>query len=589
MKSEIIAVGSEMLTPFRQDTNSLYLTEKLNEIGVTVAFKTIVGDRKKDLVSAVRTALARADIVAVMGGLGPTEDDLTREAVAEALGVTIRRDPNSSPPSPPASPPGACTMTDNNLKQADVIEGATVLPTPTAPPPANGSTPPSPAIASSSCSSPARPKSASRSSTTNASPPARNPARPPHRQAHPQSRHDSRVAGRRLLAPIYTTYTDVETTILAGNAEIQLSSSAPNPPSKPPSSASTSSPASSKSPRQTLFSSSDETLEQIVLYYLGSPGDPRRRRKLHRRPARPAHHLHQRQLALLPRRRRRLFQRAQDTIRRRPPELIAEHGAVSAEVAEALAQGIRPHRRQHRRRHHRHRRPHRRHRRKARRPRLHRSQLRQQNRVAGMQLPRRPRPNPPLGQPASPGPGPPPAHYRGHHLPLLVDIDTGWGSAFNIARTIRSMQRAGAAACTWKTRWGSKRCGHRPGKELVPAARDGRSHQGRGGRPHRSGICHHGSYRRSGRRGSEAALDRVAAYVAAGADMIFAEAVTDLAMYPRSSKPGVPILANITEFGQTPLYTAQRAGRGRGGHCALLLLRLPRHECRCAEGVPCHP
>ncbi len=63
MKSEIIAVGSEMLTPFRQDTNSLYLTEKLNEIGVAVAFKTIVGDRRKDLVNAIRTALGRTDIV----------------------------------------------------------------------------------------------------------------------------------------------------------------------------------------------------------------------------------------------------------------------------------------------------------------------------------------------------------------------------------------------------------------------------------------------------------------------------------------------------------------------------------------------
>src|SRR5208337_2029862 len=92
MKCEIIAVGSELLTPFRQDTNSLYLTEKLNQIGVTVAFKTIVGDRKKDLVGAIRTALGRTDIVLLMGGLGPTEDDLTREAVGEALGLALRRD-----------------------------------------------------------------------------------------------------------------------------------------------------------------------------------------------------------------------------------------------------------------------------------------------------------------------------------------------------------------------------------------------------------------------------------------------------------------------------------------------------------------
>ena len=87
MKSEIIAVGSEMLTPFRQDTNSLLVTEKLNELGIIVSFKTIVGDRHKDLVSAIKTALSRTDIVVVIGGLGPTEDDLTREAVAEALSL----------------------------------------------------------------------------------------------------------------------------------------------------------------------------------------------------------------------------------------------------------------------------------------------------------------------------------------------------------------------------------------------------------------------------------------------------------------------------------------------------------------------
>ena len=128
MKCEIIAVGSELLTPFRQDTNSLYLTEKLNEIGVSVAFKTIVGDRKRDLVSAVRTALSRADIVAVMGGLGPTEDDLSREAVAEALGVGIRRDPQLVVALAARFAARRMTMTDNNLKQADTIEGAQAIP-----------------------------------------------------------------------------------------------------------------------------------------------------------------------------------------------------------------------------------------------------------------------------------------------------------------------------------------------------------------------------------------------------------------------------------------------------------------------------
>ena len=92
MNCEIIAIGSELLTPHRSDTNSLFLTERLNKLGVQVAFKSIVGDRKQDLVDQVRIALSRADIVITMGGLGPTVDDLTREAVAEALGFKLKRD-----------------------------------------------------------------------------------------------------------------------------------------------------------------------------------------------------------------------------------------------------------------------------------------------------------------------------------------------------------------------------------------------------------------------------------------------------------------------------------------------------------------
>jgi nicotinamide-nucleotide amidase len=95
MIAEIIAAGSEMLTPFRQDTNSLWLTERLNELGVQVAFKTIVGDNLEHLTGAARVAIGRADIVVFSGGLGPTEDDLTREAVAAALGLGLRRDTRS--------------------------------------------------------------------------------------------------------------------------------------------------------------------------------------------------------------------------------------------------------------------------------------------------------------------------------------------------------------------------------------------------------------------------------------------------------------------------------------------------------------
>ena len=149
-------------------------------------------------------------------------------------------------------------------------------------------------------------------------------------------------------------------------------------------------------------------------------------------------------------------------------------------------------------------------------------------------------------------------------LPLLVDIDTGWGSAFNIARTIRSMQHAGAAAVHMEDQVGAKRCGHRPGKELVPAAEMvDRIKAAVDARTDPEFVIMARTDALAG-EGIEAALDRVAAYVAAGADMIFAEAVTDLAMYPQFKQatgvPGVPILANITEFGQTPLYTAKELG-----------------------------
>ncbi|HJT46009.1 MAG TPA: competence/damage-inducible protein A [Chthoniobacterales bacterium] len=127
MIAEIIAVGSELLTPFRQDTNSLYLTEKLNSLGVEVAFKSIVGDNLKDIVRVSTTALSRADIVIFSGGLGPTEDDLTREAVAETLGLRLRRDPDLLQAIERRFAEHGWKMSPNNVKQADVISGATVL------------------------------------------------------------------------------------------------------------------------------------------------------------------------------------------------------------------------------------------------------------------------------------------------------------------------------------------------------------------------------------------------------------------------------------------------------------------------------
>jgi methylisocitrate lyase len=144
-------------------------------------------------------------------------------------------------------------------------------------------------------------------------------------------------------------------------------------------------------------------------------------------------------------------------------------------------------------------------------------------------------------------------------LPLLVDIDTGWGSAFNIARAIRSMEQAGAAAVHIEDQVSAKRCGHRPGKELVPAAEMvDRIKAAVDARTDPDFVIMARTDALAG-EGLSAALDRSAAYVVAGADMIFAEAVTELPMYTRFKETvGVPILANITEFGKTPLYTAQQ-------------------------------
>ena len=128
MIAEIVAVGSEMLTPFRQDTNSLYLTGQLNELGINLAFKTIVGDHRLNLTSAARVAIARADIIIFMGGLGPTEDDLTRECVAEALEAELRRDHDLVAAMYKRFAERRMSMPENNARQADVIGGAEVIP-----------------------------------------------------------------------------------------------------------------------------------------------------------------------------------------------------------------------------------------------------------------------------------------------------------------------------------------------------------------------------------------------------------------------------------------------------------------------------
>jgi methylisocitrate lyase len=143
-------------------------------------------------------------------------------------------------------------------------------------------------------------------------------------------------------------------------------------------------------------------------------------------------------------------------------------------------------------------------------------------------------------------------------LPLLVDIDTGWGGAFNIARTIREMIKSGAAAVHIEDQVSAKRCGHRPGKELVPAEEMvDRIKAAVDARTDREFVIMARTDALAG-EGLERAIDRAQAYVAAGADMIFAEAVTEASMYTSFRKAvGVPILANITEFGKTPLFTRE--------------------------------
>lgn len=141
-------------------------------------------------------------------------------------------------------------------------------------------------------------------------------------------------------------------------------------------------------------------------------------------------------------------------------------------------------------------------------------------------------------------------------LPLLVDADTGWGSAFMIGRTIREMTRAGAAGCHLEDQVAVKRCGHRPGKALVDtgemcdrlkAAVDGRDDDD---------FVIMARTDAHAVEGQQAALDRAAAYVEAGAEMIFAEALTTLDEYRQFTDTiDVPVMANLTEFGKTPLFT----------------------------------
>jgi len=141
-------------------------------------------------------------------------------------------------------------------------------------------------------------------------------------------------------------------------------------------------------------------------------------------------------------------------------------------------------------------------------------------------------------------------------LPLLVDVDTGWGGAFMIARTMKEMARAGAAGVHIEDQVQDKRCGHRPGKQIVStlemqdrlkAAADAKEYQDFVLMARTDAIAS---------EGVDAAVERAVAYVESGADMLFAEAVTELTDYKKfRDATGVPVLANLTEFGQTQAFT----------------------------------
>lgn len=344
MNAEIVAIGSELLTAFKQDTNSLFLTAKLNEVGVNVDFKTVVGDRRQDLVNAIRIALSRADIVILMGGLGPTEDDLTREATAEALGLELKRDPEIVAWLHARFASRRIKMADNNLKQADVITGAEVLTN------ARGSAP----------GQFLHTQIEGKKKIIMLLP---GPPREIHpmfeeqcmdrlRQAIPEQHIATRLLKIALIpeseadrraAPIYTKYTDIDTTILANRGEIHFHLRA-QAASLEDATKKVDDLASQLEDEfdDFVFSAKGETLEQIIGYYLQMRGET-----LSVAESCTGGMVSQR-ITSVPGSSRHFLGGAvvydnslKSSMADVPPLMIAEHGAVSREVAAALAEGIR--------------------------------------------------------------------------------------------------------------------------------------------------------------------------------------------------------------------------------------------------------
>jgi nicotinamide-nucleotide amidase len=349
MIAEIIAAGSEMLTPYRQDTNSLFLTGVLNDLGVQVAFKTIVGDNLDHLTGAARIALSRADIVIFSGGLGPTEDDLTREAAAAALNIPMHRSDAILEALTKRFAARDIPMPPNNAKQADVLQGATVLDN------KYGSAAgqyldttifhsDAPSVRRIVILLPGPPKELKPLFTEQVVPllatslPPRFLAKRMLRMALiPESTVDNRTA------PIYKLYPDVETTILAHNGEIQLHFLA---------AADTLVAAQARvdelsgkieaEMEDAIYSSHGESLEDIVLLNLGI-----RHLTLSAAESCTGGLLSERLTAIAGSSRYFLggavvySDALKTTFTGVPPETISTHGPVSAETARALAEGIR--------------------------------------------------------------------------------------------------------------------------------------------------------------------------------------------------------------------------------------------------------
>jgi nicotinamide-nucleotide amidase len=342
--AEIIAVGSEMLTPYRQDTNSLFLTERLNALGTSVAFKTVVGDNLDHLISAARTAISRADIAIFMGGLGPTQDDLTREAVAAALGIELKRDHTIVTEMYKRFAERRLKMPENNAQQADILQGAVVLPNPkgTAPgqwletvldgKPRMVALLPGPphelqAMWDSECAPRLRDKV----------PPAGMASRVLKVAMMGESAVDLRAA------PIYKKFPNVETTVLAGQGQVEFHLRA---------TAATKDEAQAEVDRlageledefdDAVFSAQGESLEEIVSYYMQM-----RNAKLAVAESCTGGMIAER-ITSVPGSSRWFLGGAvvysndlKTLFADVPPLMIEAHGAVSKEVAVALAENIR--------------------------------------------------------------------------------------------------------------------------------------------------------------------------------------------------------------------------------------------------------